>query len=118
MQQTSSADDVSDGEGEEEARTLVVRAIDGDWIMGEDVVLPVTGDETIVEIQQVGVLDLLICSGTRLNPVDMTFPFPTPNVCSFGRGDILDGACIQSGVKCLFCFRGVICSWRYGETAP
>lgn len=52
MQQPSSDDDGSDGEGEEEVRTLVVRAIDGDWIMGEDVVLPVSGDETIVEVQQ------------------------------------------------------------------
>lgn len=53
MQQPSPADDGDDGEDEEEVRTLVVRAIDGDWIMGEDVVLPVTGDETIVEVQQV-----------------------------------------------------------------
>eukprot|EP00903_Cladosiphon_okamuranus_P014498 g13448.t1 len=52
MQQTSSVDDISDGEGEEEIRTLVVRAMDGDWKMGEDVILPVSGDETIVEIQQ------------------------------------------------------------------
>lgn len=56
MQQASAVDDGSDGEGEEEVRTLVVRAIDGDWIMGEDVVLPVTGDETVVEIQQVSSL--------------------------------------------------------------
>lgn len=52
MPQPSSADDGSDGEREEEVRTLVVRAIDGDWVMGEDVVLPVTGDETIVEVLQ------------------------------------------------------------------
>lgn len=36
----------------EEIRTLVVRAIDGDWIMGDDIVFPVTGDETIVDILQ------------------------------------------------------------------
>lgn len=41
-----------DVEEEEEVRTLVVRAIDEEWVMGEDVVLPVTGDETIVEVQQ------------------------------------------------------------------
>ena len=53
MQPSSPAND-SDGEGEEEeeVRTLVVRAIDGEWVMGEDLVLPVTGDETIVEVQQ------------------------------------------------------------------
>lgn len=39
-------------EEEEEVRTLVVRAMDGDWVMGDDVVLPVTGDETVVDIQQ------------------------------------------------------------------
>lgn len=39
-------------EEEEATRTLVVRAIDGEWIMGDDLVLTVTGDETIVEIQQ------------------------------------------------------------------
>lgn len=42
-----------DEEEEEEVRTLVVRAIDGEWVMGEDLILPVTGDETIVEIRQV-----------------------------------------------------------------
>lgn len=41
-----------DEEEEEEVRTLVIRAMDGDWIMGDDVVLPVTGDETVVDIQQ------------------------------------------------------------------
>ncbi|CAN0054890.1 unnamed protein product [Ectocarpus sp. 4 AP-2014] len=46
-------DDDDDDEEEEEVRTLVVRAIDGEWVMGEDLILPVTGDETIVEIQQV-----------------------------------------------------------------
>ncbi|CAM9130600.1 unnamed protein product [Scytosiphon promiscuus] len=40
-----------DEEGED-TRTLVVRAIDGEWIMGDDLILTVTGDETIVEIQQ------------------------------------------------------------------
>ncbi|CAN0079345.1 unnamed protein product, partial [Pylaiella littoralis] len=42
-----------DEEEEEEVRTLVIRAMDGDWIMGDDVVLPVTGDETVVDIQQI-----------------------------------------------------------------
>ncbi|CAM9260081.1 unnamed protein product [Hapterophycus canaliculatus] len=43
------------GDGDEEGkniRTLVVRAIDGEWIMGDDLILTVTGDETIVDIQQ------------------------------------------------------------------
>ena len=38
---------------EEKSRTLVVRAQDGDWIMGEDLVLPVSGKETVVEIEEV-----------------------------------------------------------------
>lgn len=32
---------------------LIVRAKDGDWIMGEDLIVPVTGEETILEIQEV-----------------------------------------------------------------
>lgn len=40
-------------ESEEDIRTLVVRAKDGDWVMGEDLVLTVTGDESIIEIQKV-----------------------------------------------------------------
>lgn len=43
----------NDIEEEEEVRTLVIRARDGDWIMGEDLVLPVTGQETVVEILEV-----------------------------------------------------------------
>lgn len=51
MQPPNPTNDENDDE-EEEVRTLVVRAIDGEWVMGEDVILPVTGDETIVEVQQ------------------------------------------------------------------
>ena len=65
MQQTSSADDGSNGESKEEVRTLVIRAIDGDWVMGEDIVLPVTGDETIVEIQQVQII--MLCEAGLLS---------------------------------------------------
>lgn len=42
-----------DGDENPEPRTLVVRAQDGETIMGEDLVLPVTGDETVVQIQEV-----------------------------------------------------------------
>lgn len=42
-----------DGDDDSEPRTLVVRAQDGETIMGEDLVLPVTGDETVVQIQEV-----------------------------------------------------------------
>lgn len=52
MPNLTSNDSGKEGEGEEEVRTLVVRAMDGDWVMGDDVVLPVTGDETIVDIEQ------------------------------------------------------------------
>lgn len=50
---TGDDEDKEEEEEEEEVRTLVVRAIDGEWVMGEDLILRVTGDETIVEIQQV-----------------------------------------------------------------
>lgn len=36
-----------------ESRTLIVRAQDGETMMGEDLILSVTGDETVVEIQEV-----------------------------------------------------------------
>lgn len=65
---------------EEECRTLVVRAKDGDWIMGDDLVLPVTGDETVVEIQEVGILSTglqrgiqtLKCGGIDVNAMTAT----------------------------------------------
>lgn len=41
------------GDEDAEPRTLIVRAQDGETIMGEDLVLPVTGDETVVQIQEV-----------------------------------------------------------------
>lgn len=42
-----------DGDEDSEPRTLIVRAQDGETIMGEDLVLTVTGDETVVQIQEV-----------------------------------------------------------------
>lgn len=47
---------VDDNDEGEKPRTLVIRAQDGDWLMGEDLVLTVTGDETVVEIQEVQLL--------------------------------------------------------------
>lgn len=45
---------MGEDEGEEkQKRTVVVRAQDGDWVMGDDIILHVTGDETIIEIQEV-----------------------------------------------------------------
>lgn len=44
---------VEDGDEDSERRTLIVRAQDGETIMGEDLVLAVTGDETVVQIQEV-----------------------------------------------------------------
>lgn len=41
------------GNEQEEPRTLVIRAQDGEWIMGDDLILNVTGDETVIEIQEV-----------------------------------------------------------------
>lgn len=41
------------GDEDAEPRTLIVRAQDGETIMGEDLILSVTGDETVVEIQEV-----------------------------------------------------------------
>lgn len=57
MEGKGKPDEEEEGEGEqEEPRTLVVRARDGDWIMGDDLVLVVTGEETIVEIQEVNIV--------------------------------------------------------------
>lgn len=51
-------------DSDEPPRTLVVRAKDGDWIMGDDLVLVVSGDETIVQILEVSVAVTCTCQDT------------------------------------------------------
>eukprot|EP00953_Heterococcus_sp_UTEX-ZZ885_P010031 5866-Heterococcus_DN1.PRE.5 len=36
----------------EQERTLIVRAIQDGWVMGDDLVLQVTGAETVIEVQE------------------------------------------------------------------
>lgn len=51
-------------DSDEPPRTLVVRAKDDDWIMGEDLVLVVSGEETIVQILEVSVAVACACQDT------------------------------------------------------
>lgn len=104
MQQFSSAGDSSDGEGEEEVRTLVVRAIDGDWTMGDDVVLPVTGDETVVEIQQV-----------RQDPGRHDPPFPALRSHAMVKEIRHMALAPCSGANCVFCVTGRLKVSTYKE---
>lgn len=61
-------------EAEEPVRTLVVRAKDGDWVMGEDLVLTVTGDETVVEIQEV--ISAYVCVLNIPTSYHTVLPYP------------------------------------------
>lgn len=76
--------DEEEEEGEE-PRTLVVRARDGDWIMGDDIVLVVTGEETVVEIQEVHIFcsDFLFAY-VRVHPHEVSdYEVPCPDVACF-----------------------------------
>lgn len=81
-----------EGEGEE-PRTLVVRARDGDWIMGDDLVLVVTGEETVVEIQEVHVFCAVFCSRTyeytHTRFLTMKYHAPTSPVSCQALGNTL-----------------------------